>query len=76
MALSEKSAASHPAGAATGLFTFSDIVDRACEGLKERQIKFSIKRIQEMEEILSSLEEELTLFIHAGQSDNHIREPG
>ncbi|MCL2763960.1 MAG: hypothetical protein FWD40_01610 [Treponema sp.] len=43
--------------------TFSDVVDRAFEGLKERQIKNSIKRIKEMEERLSALEHELDVFL-------------
>jgi hypothetical protein len=43
--------------------TFSDVVDKACEGLMDRQIKYSIRRIQEMEEILSGLEQELNVFL-------------
>jgi len=42
---------------------FSDVVDRACEGLMDRQIKYSIRRIQEMEDCLSGLEQELDDFL-------------
>jgi hypothetical protein len=43
--------------------TFSDVVDRACEQLMDRQIKHSIKRIQVMDERLASLEKELDDFL-------------
>ena len=42
---------------------FSDVVDKACEGLMDRQIKYSIRRIQEMEDSLSCLERELDDFL-------------
>jgi len=45
------------------VYTFNDIVDRACEGLADRQIKYSIRRIQEMEDILCEVEHELTEFL-------------
>ena len=45
---------------------FSDVVDKACEELKDRQIKHSIQRIQKMEECLSVLEHELDVFLEAG----------
>jgi len=57
MTLGEKPAA------VTNVCEFSEIVDKACEGLKDRQIKYSIRRIQEMEERLSDLERELNEFI-------------
>jgi len=57
MTLDEKSAA------VTGVYEFSEIVDKACEGLKERHIKYSIRRIQEMEDRLCDLERELSDFI-------------
>jgi len=44
-------------------YTFSEIVDKACDELMDRQIKFSIKRILEMEENLSVIERELDEFI-------------
>ncbi|MCL2440435.1 MAG: hypothetical protein FWD14_01715 [Treponema sp.] len=47
----------------TGVCEFSDVVDKACEGLMDRQIKNSIRRIQEMELRLSSLEQELDAFL-------------
>jgi hypothetical protein len=45
------------------IYTFSDVVDKACEGLIDRQIKNSIRRIQEMEECICSLEQELDEFL-------------
>ncbi|MCL2721175.1 MAG: hypothetical protein FWD47_07535 [Treponema sp.] len=45
------------------LYTFSDVVEKACEGLMDRKIKYSIRRIQEMEDILSGLEQELDVFL-------------
>jgi hypothetical protein len=57
MILSEKSAA------VTDVYDFSDIVDSACEKLMDRQIKYSIRRIQEMEERLCCLERELDDFL-------------
>ncbi|MCL2801182.1 MAG: hypothetical protein FWD28_05450 [Treponema sp.] len=44
--------------------SFSDVVDKACEGLKDRQIRNSIRRIKEMEERLLNLEQELDLFLN------------
>jgi len=44
-------------------YVFSDVVDKACEGLMEKQINFSIQRIQKMEECLSGLEQELDEFL-------------
>jgi hypothetical protein len=44
-------------------YAFSDVVDKACEELKDRQIKHSIQRIQKMEECLSILEHELDAFL-------------
>ena len=45
------------------IISFSDVVDEACERLMERQIKYSIRRIQEMEERLSAIERELDDFL-------------
>lgn len=47
----------------TEIYSFSDVVDKACEGLIDRQAKYSIRRIQEMEILLSSLEQELDDFL-------------
>ncbi|MDR3019766.1 MAG: hypothetical protein LBU66_02550 [Treponema sp.] len=47
----------------SGIYTFSDVVDDACEKLMDRQIKYSIRRIQEMEERLCCLEKELDDFL-------------
>ena len=44
-------------------FTFSEVVDKACEGLRERQIKYSIQRIQKMQETIRVLEQELDFFL-------------
>jgi hypothetical protein len=46
-----------------GLSSFSEVVDEACEKLMDRQINYSIRRIQEMEERLSGLELELDTFL-------------
>ena len=43
--------------------SFSEVVDEACERLMERQIKYSIRRIQEMEDRLTELERELDEFL-------------
>ncbi|MCL2230243.1 MAG: V-type ATPase subunit a family protein [Treponema sp.] len=47
----------------SGACKFSDVVDKACEGLMDKQIKNSIRRIQEMERRLSGLEQELDAFL-------------
>jgi len=57
MILGEKPAVISP------IISFNDIVDEACEKLMERQIKYSIRRIQEMEERLSAMERELDDFL-------------
>jgi len=44
-------------------YSFSDVVNEACEKLMNRQIKHSIRRIQKMEERLCSLEKELDDFL-------------
>jgi len=50
------------------IISFNDVVDEACEKLMERQIKYSIRRIQEMEERLFSIERELDDFLsHRGK---------
>jgi len=45
------------------LYSFSDIVDKTCEGLMDCQIKYSIRRLGEMKECLNSLEQELDDFL-------------
>jgi len=47
----------------SGYYAFSDVVDQACEKLMDRQIKYSIRRIREMEERLCNLERELDDFL-------------
>jgi hypothetical protein len=49
--------------ALSGTSSFSEVVDEACEQLMDRQIKYSIRRIQEMGERLTSLELELNEFL-------------
>jgi len=44
-------------------YTFSEVVDKACEQLMDRQIKYSIRRIQSMDERLAELEKELDDFL-------------
>jgi hypothetical protein len=51
-----------------GNYSFNDVVDEACEKLKDRQIKYSIRRIQEMEECLYNLDRELEDFL--GKQDS------
>ena len=57
MALSEEIAA------VSDDYSFCSIVDVTCEKLMERQIRYSIRRIQEMEKHLSDIEQELDDFI-------------
>jgi hypothetical protein len=49
----------------SGVYSFSDVVNQACEKLMDRQIKYSIRRIQEMDEYLSAMEKELDEFLAA-----------
>ena len=44
-------------------YTFNNIVNKACEGLMARQIKYSIRRIKDMEKRLSCMEQELEEFL-------------
>ena len=43
--------------------SFSEVLDEACQQLLDRQIKYSIRRIQDMEGRLALLEQELNLFL-------------
>ena len=43
--------------------SFSEVVDEACERLMERQVEYSIRRIQEMRDRLDGLERELDEFL-------------
>jgi len=45
------------------VYTFSEVVDKACEQLMDRQIKYSIRRIHIMDERLADLEKELDDFL-------------
>jgi len=57
------------------VYNFSDVVDEACDKLMDKQIKYSIKRIIEMEECLTNMERELDNFLEKsnfpGKSDFH-----
>ena len=43
---------------------FDTLLDEACERLMDRQVKYSIQRIHELEKRLGSLERELDEFIN------------
>jgi len=45
------------------IYSFNEVVDEACEKLMESQIKYSIRRIVEMEERLAVIENELDEFL-------------
>ena len=47
-----------------GSYSFQEVVEEACEKLMDQQIKYSIRRIQRMEEQLSNLEKELDFFLY------------
>jgi len=47
----------------SGFYAFSEVVDKACEGLMERHVKYSIRRICEMENQLCEMERELNDFL-------------
>ena len=49
--------------AVSGMSSFSEVVDEACDRLMDRQIKYSIRQIQDMEERLTDLERELNEFL-------------
>ena len=46
--------------------TFDSILDRTCECLMDRQAKYSIARIRELEERLCRMEAELDEFLNVG----------
>jgi len=46
-----------------GVYTFTDVLDETCEKLIAKQVKYSIRRIQEMEEHLFNLEKALDEFL-------------
>ena len=46
-----------------GIYSFNDVLDETCEKLMEKQVTYSIGRIQEMEECLINLERELDEFL-------------
>jgi len=66
MTYSEKSKriSNNKPAVADGEYTFNEVVDRACEELQECQMKYSIRRIQEMEDFLVCIERELDDFLN------------
>jgi len=48
-------------------YAFSDVVDKACEGLMEKQFRYSIRRINEMDSLLSAMEREIDEFLKLRQ---------
>jgi hypothetical protein len=48
---------------ASGIYSFNEVVNSACEKLLDRQIQYSIRRIHQMEERLAGLEKELDDFL-------------
>jgi sugar diacid utilization regulator len=47
--------------------TFDSILDETCERLLDRQVKYAIQRIHEMEQRLTNLERELDEFLSANK---------
>ncbi|MDR1419653.1 MAG: hypothetical protein LBI86_04720 [Treponema sp.] len=43
--------------------SFEAVLDAACEGLADKKIRYSVRRIREMEECLADLEMELDVFL-------------
>jgi len=58
--------------AVSDVYTFNDVVDEACGKLLDKQIKYSIRRLTEMEERLANMERELDDFL--GKSNSHNNE--
>ena len=50
------------------LYSFTDIVDKTCEDLKDCQVKYTIRRLLEMKENLNVLEQELNEFLQCKES--------
>jgi len=66
MILGEKSAAltgPENTRCTEGIYSFSEVVDSTCERLMEKQIKYTICRILEMDERLGLIERELDEFL-------------
>ena len=45
--------------------TFDDVLDTACERLREKHIQYSIRRIDELDEELARLEKQLDDFMQS-----------
>jgi hypothetical protein len=45
--------------------TFDSLLDETCERLLDRQVKYAMQRIQEMESRLSAMERELDEFLRS-----------
>jgi hypothetical protein len=56
-------------------FTFDSILDETCERLLDRQFKYSIRRICDLEEILRGMEGELEEFLRAGGKQGAEQRP-
>jgi len=48
-------------------YTFSEVVDKTCDELMEKQFKYSIRKINEMDKLLSAVECELDEFLRPGR---------
>jgi hypothetical protein len=52
-------------------FSFDSILEETCERLLDRQVKYAIQRIHEMEKRLSNLERELDEFLQQNLPHNY-----
>ena len=52
-----------PKAASVSDFTFDSLLDETCERLLDRQVKYTIQRIYDMEKRLGNLERELDEFL-------------
>ena len=84
MTLNEKTAGNFGRGSAEGFvgeasqksstlipeaYSFTKVVDEACGKLMDKQIQYSIRRIQEMRDRLSDIEKELDDFLKDRNND-------
>ncbi|MDR2718672.1 MAG: hypothetical protein LBB89_11505 [Treponema sp.] len=54
-------------------FTFDSLLDETCERLLDRQVKYAIQRIYDMEKRLSNLERELDEFLSINKKRRKYR---
>ena len=58
-------------------FTFDSLLDEACERLLDRQLKYSVQRIRDLEKRLGRLESELDEFLRKSPAPPRAgRRPG